>query len=467
MVSTIIHESQNAAETIYFDYIDGEFLAPTLPIPEAKHALHSLTLEVTSILKQTSTSDLERALNNSPDKLWQNDFAYRSVLLKNFILELNVQLDNIHQADLIDIGTLKSTCVDFTSWINVETMEKMFQKMNDFPFEKLHKDNDENLIGITRFVPKGKCLIICPSNAPIGSSLPQAILALMAGCSVIVKPSLNSLHSFQYVAKAVHAAGLPKEVFQLVNGGVDVGNYLIKSKKVKAVCFVGSTKVGLQISQELSKNLTPFEMELGGCNPFIVMKDADLNLAVDGLISVLTLINGQYCCGPSNILVHTDVKDEFLKLFMEKCEKDVRLGSSYDENSTMGPLCPGLAVNLLKTMDILRNFPNSKEICSAKLPINEKGYYVPPTIFTNIPKDFVPELFGPVTVLHEFETAEDAIELAMTADARLKGYIFGKSVEDVNLIRENVECTWWDCNLINFGSHDSFDMTGLSGFQRA
>ncbi|RKO87037.1 Aldehyde/histidinol dehydrogenase, partial [Blyttiomyces helicus] len=150
-------------------------------------------------------------------------------------------------------------------------------------------------------------------NAPIGSSLIQIAVALQSGCPVIVKPSPWAAHSFNVVVDALDAAWVPPGLVQVVHGGADVGRALVESKFTKAVCFTGSVPAGLLIAQTSARTLTPFILELGGSNPFIVLPDADLDLAVESLLQSLTYLNGQYCCGAGRVAVHESVHDAFIE----------------------------------------------------------------------------------------------------------------------------------------------------------
>ncbi|KAJ3160779.1 hypothetical protein HDU88_007831 [Geranomyces variabilis] len=173
-------------------------------------------------------------------------------------------------------------------------------------------------------------------------------------------------------------------IIQVVHGGERVGRMLVESPLTRSVCFTGGVSAGLEVAVACARQLNPVALELGGSNPFIVMADADLDLAAESLIASLTVNNGQYCCGAGRVLVHADVKDAFLDAVGRKMAL-VKIGLPTDKATQMGPLCIALAKPLLAQVHALLQNPGAKSFTTTPIPDGlPAGHFVPRPLYSTL-----------------------------------------------------------------------------------
>ncbi|KAI8892845.1 Aldehyde/histidinol dehydrogenase [Globomyces pollinis-pini] len=448
--------------------IDGQLVSPTVSL-ESSNKCANTGADLGPKLS-TDKLEIERALKVADDihksgSWFKLPSAKKEAHFKLVSDIYKAHHDEIVKADCVDIGVLEG----FERQISSYPIEFFKVPVEKFNLNRTHEWKpvlqDEKVIGHERFAAIGPVVVICPSNAPIGSSMIQIMRALFNGCPVIAKPSPSSPHSFNVLAKIFNEANFPAGVFQIVHGDVEVAQSLIKSISTKAVCFTGSSKAGIEIAKVCSTRLKKFEMELGGINPFLVLKDADLESASKALSKSLTTINGMYCCGPSKVIVHEDIKDKFIDLVLEQF-KLFKLGDSLDPDTTLGPICEGLSHPLEKNIKTLLSYPDSKLI-DAQIPLPTLGgKFFQPSLIDNVPFDTDIELFGPVATIHSFKTIQQAIEMANSASSRLKTYIFGSNQDDIFELKNQIDCGWFDVNVFDMSS-GTYDFSELSGFGKS
>ncbi|KAJ3147344.1 hypothetical protein HDU89_005695 [Geranomyces variabilis] len=433
--------------------IDGQKSVPTGACPEALldadgTTRDANTLELLSPIVATSDADVAKALSVAVSFHRKGEWAKktlteRQVVFDRLALELEKRGMLIGEADSIDIGAVgmfRGISETLSPMVFRRSLDKMFA---EFPAHRDVLNGDGQKIAYANWLPRGPAVVICPTNAPIGSSMVQLGYAIQSGCPVIVKPSPWSAHSFNVVIDAILAADIPAGLIQIVQGGADVGRLLVDSPHVKSVCFTGSVAAGLGVAATCSKRLTPYVLELGGANPFIVLQDADVEAAARALIASLSLVNGQYCCGGGRVLVHSDVRTAFLDAFTTQAAK-IKLGHTQDKETGTGPLCVGLQRPLKARIEEIVKAGATLLECTPQ-PKGLAGTFMGPTLLLDPPTSLAPELFGPVATLNTFTTVSEAVDLAQMAESRLKGYVFG-GADDAAEIMQGVQCAWWDHN---------------------
>ncbi|OQR90881.1 aldehyde dehydrogenase [Thraustotheca clavata] len=456
--------------------INGALEAPTerefaeaISFPCTKDAA---TGEDLSLLLATDSKTIERALEVSmklhTSRTWTEllKSPERENIFEKLAVELETRQEDIRVAEMIDVGDREAISGYGPHLLRNPELLRNPREKDEVPFvdqwTSLTKEGVE--YSKIKAAPIGPVVIIAPTNAPLGSSLIQIISALFYGCPVIIKPSPYSPHSFNVFAEAILAADLPPALVQIVHGGAEVANQLIASPLSKGVCFTGSTAVGLQISAQCAPQLKPFVLELGGINPFFVFADADINAAVQGLLKTFSCINGQYCCGATNVLVHSSIREEFISTFLNQSAK-ISIGDPRDESNSMGALNMAIASTLRKNVEHLLSYPEAKKI-AAYVKTPEEGFYEVPALIEDIPTSVQAELFGPIALLRTFQTTDEAIALANLASAHLKTYVYGNPI-DVDRVVNEVECGWFDVNQSEFENQASFDLSYMSGFGHA
>ncbi|MCX8200919.1 MAG: aldehyde dehydrogenase family protein [Candidatus Caldarchaeum sp.] len=282
--------------------------------------------------------------------------------------------------------------------------------------------------------PVGVVAAITPWNFPLVIMCRQVAPALAAGCTVVTKPaSLTPASAFEF-AKILTKAGAPKGVFNVVTGsGETVGSSLVKSDKVDAVNFTGETSTGRWIMEQAAGSLKRVILELGGKNPNIVFEDADLERAANAVTYGAYANNGESCAAGSRLLVHSNVKQKFIEMVVERVRR-MRVGYQLDEKTDLGPLVSrkqlesvleyvGAAAS--EGLNIVYGGNRLTESFYAR------GNYMQPTVIVDTPREsklFQEEIFGPVLTVTEFRDEDEAVELA---NATLYGLAAGVWSNDV------------------------------------
>jgi aldehyde dehydrogenase (NAD+) len=271
--------------------------------------------------------------------------------------------------------------------------------------------------------------------------------------------------------KILEEAGIPKGVVNLIHGlGAEAGEMLTLHPKVAMVSFTGSSAVGKIIGRNCTGRLAKVSLELGGKNAVLVLQDADIDLAIDGIVCGAFSLSGQRCSSTSRAIVQREVYEEFLQKLVEKAGRQ-KIGPAYDTTSDVTPL---ISKKMLER--VLGYIEHAKKegariiTGGAQLRggVYDKGYYIAPTIITDVSPDMEiarEEVFGPVLVLFKANFYEDAIRLHNAAPYGLSASLFTKDVNKAFAFFEDAEAGVLYINAPTFGSepHMPFGGVKISG----
>ena len=280
--------------------------------------------------------------------------------------------------------------------------------------------------------PIGVTTGILPWNFPFFLIARKAAPALLTGNTIVVKPSQLTPENAYVFAQIVDEVGLPKGVFNLVNGrGSVIGHELAANPKVGMVSLTGSVEAGIQTMAAASTNVTKVSLELGGKAPGIVMPDADLDLAVKSIIASRVINTGQVCNCCERVYVHSSIKEAFLEKLLAGF-KQVKVGDPNQYTDLdMGPL---IDANALKSVEekVKKAIEQGAELLCGGHRIGTKGYFFEPTILTNCTQkmDIIQEeTFGPVLPVVEFTEVEDVIAWANDCEYGLTSSIYTQNLD--------------------------------------
>lgn len=311
--------------------------------------------------------------------------------------------------------------------------------------------------------PIGIVGIITPWNFPIAVPSWKIAPALICGNSIIFKPSSDTpLCGFELV-KILENSGLPPGVINLVPGpGKSVGAEIIKNPKIRGVSFTGSTSTGKWITQ--NAGVKKLGLELGGKNAIIVMDDANLDLATDGIIWGAFGTTGQRCTATSRVIVHKKVKRKLEKLLVKKVRK-MKLGSGLNPKTDIGPLVNKAAVEKTKKYVEIGKQEGGKLLCGGSVP-NMKGNFYRPTIFTNVKKYMriaKEEIFGPVLSILSAKDFNNAMEIANSVRYGLSSSIYTQSIKNAFKAINKIEAGITYINSSTIGSEVHLPFGGIKG----
>jgi len=289
-----------------------------------------------------------------------------------------------------------------------------------------------NQVNMTTRTPIGPVGIITPWNTPFMLSTWKIAPALAAGCTVVHKPAEFSPLSARLLVEIAEEAGLPKGVWNLVNGfGEDAGKALTEHPAIKAIGFVGESRTGSMIMKQGADTLKRVHFELGGKNPVIVFADADLDRAADAAVFMIYSLNGERCTSSSRLLVEASVYDPFTAKVAEKARR-IKIGHPLDPETVVGPLIH--PVHEKKVLDYIGIGRSEGAVVAAggeKFAGPGGGCYVMPTLFTranNQMRIAQEEIFGPVLTAIPFKDEAEALALANDTQYGLTGYLWTSDV---------------------------------------
>jgi succinate-semialdehyde dehydrogenase/glutarate-semialdehyde dehydrogenase len=289
--------------------------------------------------------------------------------------------------------------------------------------------------------PIGVCAAITPWNFPTAMITRKLGPALAAGCTMVLKPALQTPYSALALAELGQRAGLPDGVFSIVTGHAEgIGGEMTSSPIVRKLTFTGSTATGKLLMKQCAGTVKKLSLELGGNAPFIVFDDADLDEAVKGALASKYRNAGQTCVCANRVLVQSGVYDAFAAKLAEAV-RGLKIGNGAEAGVTVGPLIDSRAIEKVERHVKDAIDKGAKLVLGGKQPALGGTFYEP-TLLTNATPDMViarEETFGPVAALFRFETEEEAIRLANDTEFGLAAYFYSRDVGRVWRVAEGLE----------------------------
>jgi aldehyde dehydrogenase (NAD+) len=262
--------------------------------------------------------------------------------------------------------------------------------------------------------PIGIAGLVTPFNFPMAIPTWKMFPALLCGNSVIIKPAEDVPHTVTVLVELLLEAGLPPEVIQLVHGhGEDAGAALVQHPDVPIISFTGSTETGRIVGEICGRMHKRLSLEMGGKNAMIVLDDADLDLALEGVLWGAFGTTGQRCTATSRLILQDGIHDSFVSM-LEKRVRALRLGDGRKDGTDVGPLINGAAIEKVERYVQVGRTEGAELRCGGKRASAtglERGHYFEPTIFTGVkPQSRLEqeEIFGPLLSVIRVRTADDA-----------------------------------------------------------
>jgi aldehyde dehydrogenase (NAD+) len=349
---------------------------------------------------------------------------------------------------------------------NIEVGKKQFSRMlepvvTDFGVSKALGG------GVVERVPVGVVAAISPFNYPTYLNLAKIGPALMAGNTVILKPSPLTPFQALLLGEAASEAGLPAGVLNVINGGSEVGAALSTNPRVDLLSFTGSDTVGAKIAEQGAASLKRILLELGGKSPLIVRADANVGMAAKMALRGFTAHAGQGCAMFTRAVVHNSVRQQFVEQVTE-LSKSVVVGEPSNSATTMGPLISAAQRDNVERSVQLGVDEGSKLVFGGRRPAHlKKGFYFEPTFFNDVDNRSSigqEEVFGPVGCVIGFDSDEEAIALANDSKFGLRA---GVMSADTGLAYEIAQQLRAGQVLINGGSLTALSDSPFGGFKRS
>jgi aldehyde dehydrogenase (NAD+) len=283
-------------------------------------------------------------------------------------------------------------------------------------------------------MPVGVVGAITPWNFPIAIPSWKTLPAIVCGNTVVFKPATDTPALGERYVELFAEAGLPNGVLNIVHGsGSDVGQRLVEHPDVPIITFTGSRETGVAVTKAAAEHLKLVHLELGGKNAIIVMDDADLDLAVDGIVWSAFGTSGQRCTAASRVIVHEAVYDQLASRLVTRVEQ-MRLGPGWEDDTDVGPVINKGALEKIHTYTQIGADEGAKLLTGGEVAGGnglEKGFYYRPTVFGDVHSGMriaQEEIFGPTTALIRVRSLDEAIAVSNGVRYGLSSSIFSRDV---------------------------------------
>lgn len=299
------------------------------------------------------------------------------------------------------------------------------------------------------YIALGVGLVVPPWNFPLAILVGMTSAAIVAGNTVLLKPSSETPAIAWQFVKVMEEAGLPKGVLNFVPGpGASVGDMLVAHPKTRFIAFTGSKEVGLRINEMAAKTqkgqlwIKRVVAEMGGKDSIIVDSEADLDLAAEGITAAAFGFQGQKCSACSRAIIHQDVYEEVLKKVVERTKK-LKIGSPEEVDKNFGPCSSKSAYEgILEYIEVGKK-EGKLETGGKKHDTADGGFYIEPTIFSGIDpmaRISQEEIFGPVLAFIKAKDFDDALAIANNTEFGLTGAVYSQNREKLEKARKEFYC---------------------------
>jgi aldehyde dehydrogenase (NAD+) len=293
--------------------------------------------------------------------------------------------------------------------------------------------------------PHGVVACVTPWNFPIAIPVWKIAPALVAGNTVVFKPASNTPATAVRLAEIFVEAGVPDGVLNLVIGsGSEAGDEIVNHAAIRAISFTGSSEIGFKMYEQVARRGIPFQAEMGGKNPVVVLEDCDIDLAVEHTAQGAFGSTGQRCTATSRAVVMDSIADKFVEKIVARA-KSFKLGDGADASTDIGPsVDESQFKTVLRYIDIGRE-DGATLLCGGKKAEGEgleNGYFVEPTVFDHVTPDMRiarEEIFGPVLSVLRVKDLDQAMTVANDSEYGLSSSVFSNDYNDINRFIEEIE----------------------------
>lgn len=447
-------------------YINGKWVDPH--VERDHHVINPTTEEPCTVISLGGEKDVDDAVAaaRAAYPVWKNTpVEERIAALERLIDNYEAGVEDMARSMSVEMGAPIdfSTNVHFVAGLN--HLRNFAKIAREFTFEEpLSEESPDSWI---IYEPAGVVALITPWNWPMNQIMLKVGAAIVAGCTMVVKPSEESPLSALILADMVDRAGFPPGVFNLVNGdGAGVGTAMSSHMDVDLVSFTGSGRAGKLVSEAAIGNLKKVHLELGGKGANLVFDDADPDAVARG-VRQLMINSGQSCIAPSRMVVEESAYDQAVEIATEVGES-LTVGPAEEPGPHLGPVVN--KAQFEKIQGLIRSGIEEGARVIVGGPDRpegfNRGFYVRPTIFADVTNDMAiarEEIFGPVLVMMKFKDEDDAIEIANDTDFGLMNYVQTQDAEKLKRVSRKLRSGMVEANGIRRGAGAPFGGVKQSG----
>ncbi|MBL9051471.1 MAG: aldehyde dehydrogenase family protein [Tabrizicola sp.] len=468
-------------------YINGQWVDP---ISKNRMGVENpATEEIVAEVAMGNAEDADRAIlaaRAAFDSWTYRPVAERIAVVKRILEVYNERYEDFAQVMSTEMGAPITWARNAQAWAGQVHIEATIKAAEEMVWEYNR--------GTTRIIYEGigVCSLITPWNWPMNQIACKVAPALVAGCTMVLKPSEIAPLSGVLFAQVCHDAGVPAGVFNLVNGaGPEVGARMSTHPEVDMVSFTGSTRAGTQIAAVAAATAKRVAQEMGGKSPNIILPTANIAEAVAAGVNAVMSNTGQSCDAPTRMLVPRNRQAEALAVAKEVAEA-IKVGDPRDEDTVMGPLVSKMQFDKVQKL-IQAGIDEGATLVTGGVgrPADlNRGWFVRPTVFGDVVNAMTiskEEIFGPVLAIQPYDSIEDAIAQGNDTIYGLAAYVAGPVEDAIPVARKlragtvNLNYPDWDTSApfggykqsgngreyADWGIHDFCEVKGIVGYGKA
>lgn len=428
----------------YRNYINNEWVESTSG--KMITSINPATKEAIGYVQSSTEEELNKAVEaaHNAKKTWRKlGQAARGQLLFKTANILEENLDEIAETMTREMGkTLPEAKGETARGIAI---------LRYYAGEGMRKDgdvipsSDKDALMFTKRTPLGVVGVITPWNFPVAIPIWKIAPALVYGNTIIFKPASEAAVTAAKVIECFAEAGIPAGVINFVTGsGSVIGQSLIDHPKLNAITFTGSESVGQEVAKSASKRGIKYQLEMGGKNPVIVTKDANIDQAVEAVISGGFRSSGQKCTASSRVIVESAVYEDFKQKLIDAAAK-ITVGNGLEDGIWLGPCASESQFNTFTSYIEKGKQEGAKLVHGGDVLTGseyDNGFFVTPAIFDEVTTEMAiaqDEIFGPVIALIKAEDLEEAIDLANNTKYGLSASIFTSDISSILEFIDEIE----------------------------
>lgn len=419
-------------------FIDGEWLTPAGR--KESLVINPATEQPVGKILLGTAEDVDaavKAARRAFGTFSQTTREERIALLERIVKVYEANIERLAQAVSDEMGAPMTLAVQAQAGSGFRHLSTALTILKDFEFEER--------LGTTLIArePIGVCGLITPWNWPLNQISCKVAPALAVGCTVVLKPSEVAPVTAHIFAEILAEAGVPKGVFNLVDGdGPGVGEAISRHPDIDMVSFTGSTRAGVLVAKAAADTVKRVSQELGGKSANIILEDADLAASVAHGVNWMMTNSGQSCNAPSRMLVPANRYDEAVAV-AKKTAEQLQVGDPKAPGVTTGPVANKLQFERVQALIAKGIEEGAKPVTGGLGRPNgiDKGYFVKPTIFAGVHNEMTiarEEVFGPVMVLIPYKDEADAIRIANDSIYGLSGHVHSGNIENARRVASKI-----------------------------
>ncbi|WP_394244310.1 3,6-anhydro-alpha-L-galactose dehydrogenase [Vibrio astriarenae] len=456
----------------YQMYVDGQWIDAASG--KVDQVINPSTEEVVAEIQDGDQADAELVVSvaKRAQAEWKRVPArQRAELLRKFAQEIRNNREYLAELLVSEQGKLHRVALGEVD-VAASFIEYACDWARQMDGDIVQSDNENEHIWIQK-IPRGVVVAITAWNFPFALAGRKIGPALVAGNSIVVKPTSETPLATLELGHIAEKVGIPAGVLNIVTGGgASLGGALTGHRDTNMVTMTGSTPVGQQIIKASANNMAHVQLELGGKAPFIVMEDADLEQAAAAALHSRFDNCGQVCTCNERMYVHSSVYDEFMAIFMEKVQA-IKVGNPMDPESDMGPKVNKRELDHMEELVAQALSEGAKLLHGGKRITGgefDKGFWFEPTILGDVQQSMTivhEEAFGPILPVIKFDTFEEVIGYANDSEYGLATMICTQNMKYVHRLTHELECGEIYVNRghgeQHQGFHNGYKLSGTGG----